>query len=90
VQLRPVWIERDVTHDFEEMVWVPDDSVVTLALPKRTLAMQMGVDLFCRKAFPRLQDVFQVVISLRSHGKMHMIGHYSEGMEMVSLPVEVV
>ena len=82
-------IAGDITHHPPEVATIPDDPVISLALPKRSALPQPLIDLPGGMFFPGPHQVFQRPAFPRLTKDMNMIGHRYKGSQMTTFALKM-
>src|SRR5438552_15606207 len=73
------------------MLFIPNDAIEALFLPKMAFESQETVDFSSGLAFPTLQDSFKGLFLPQEgpHDRMHVVWHDNVSVQLVTLTVEV-
>ena len=82
-------IIKNVLNNPTKFLFVANQMIVVLPLPKRSLPSEELVGLLGCERFPRMNHAGQRIVRKRSHDYMNVIRHQAPGKEPIALSVEV-
>src|SRR6185503_6149583 len=85
-----LWVAPQVTRATPEMLRIANHPVEIILHPEISTPVQQPIHFACRKSFPALQHIFEIVSFDGREQRMNMIGHHYPGVLPIAYTIEVV